>query len=156
MLHIAGKINLFLVIILQLLNFSYRDFRSSTYPYSETSIYWNVLAARLAFIIIFEHVTFFIIYLIDWLVPDVPKKIQNKIDHERFIDQRERWTSRTNEKNFKDAIIASEAISKLIRLPNEQTKSPIKHNIKSPIKPNRKSPNRKGLIRIRISPEDKQ
>jgi len=59
-------------------------------------------------------------------------------------------------RNFKDAIIASEAISKLIRLPNEQTKSPIKHNIKSPIKPHRKSPNRKGLIRIRVSPEDKQ
>jgi len=107
---------------------------------------------------------FFLIYLIAWLVPDVPKKIQNKIDHERFIDQRERWTSRTNEKNFKDAIIASEAISKLIRLPNEKTKSPIKPGIKSPIKPdnkspikpNRKSPNRKGLIRIRVSPEDKQ
>jgi len=50
--------------------------------------------------LVFEHMIFFLIYLIAWLVPDVPKKIQNKVDHERFIDQRERWTSRTNEKKF--------------------------------------------------------
>jgi heme/copper-type cytochrome/quinol oxidase subunit 1 len=152
MLHIAGKINLFLVIILQLLNFSYRDFRSSTYPYSETSIYWNVLAARLAFIIIFEHVTFFIIYLIDWLVPDVPKKIQNKIDHERFIDQRERWASGTSEKNFKHAVIASEAISKMTKHENKIIKSPTKSNGKSPTQKS----NRRAEFRVRISPKDQK
>ncbi|CAF1193623.1 unnamed protein product [Rotaria sordida] len=94
----------------------YRDFREPTGPsYSQTSIYWNVLAARLAFIIVFEHVIFFIIYLMQWLVPDVPKKIQNNIDHERYIDQRERWASKTTEAHFKDAITASEALSKIIR-----------------------------------------
>src|SRR5690348_5638753 len=98
--------------------FSYRDFRESSSPYSETIIYWNVLAARLAFIIVFEHLIFFIIYLIEWLIADVPEKIQNKIDHEHFIDQRERWASRTNKENFQDAIIASEAVSKMINIPN--------------------------------------
>jgi cytochrome c oxidase assembly factor CtaG len=80
-----------------------------------TTVYWNVIAARLAFIIVFEHVIFFIVYLMQWLVPDVPKTIQNKIDHERYIDQRERWASKESEDHFKDAVIASEAISKLIK-----------------------------------------
>ena len=52
---------------------SYRDFRESTGPYySHTAVYWNVVAARLAFIIVFEHVIFFIVYLLQWLVPDPP------------------------------------------------------------------------------------
>lgn len=50
-----------------------------------------------------------------WLVPDVPKKIQNKIDHERYIDQRERWKSKSNEDHLKTAVISTEAIARLMR-----------------------------------------
>jgi hypothetical protein len=107
-----------------------------------------VIAGRLAFIIVFEHVIYFIVYLMEWLVPDVPKKIQNKIDHERYIDQRERWISKTNEDNFKDAVIVSEAISKMVKLPNVHTQSPDK--------PKRISPNRRSQFRVRIPPEDKR
>ncbi|CAM4780489.1 unnamed protein product [Rotaria magnacalcarata] len=64
--------------------------------YSERIVYWNVLAARLAFIIVFEHIIYVIVYSIQWLTPDVPKKIQCKIIHERVFDQRERWTSMNN------------------------------------------------------------
>ncbi|CAF4235602.1 unnamed protein product, partial [Rotaria magnacalcarata] len=46
----------------------YQDFRDSTGPYyAHTSMYWNVTAARLAFIIVFEHIVFFTIYLIQWM-----------------------------------------------------------------------------------------
>ncbi|CAF2393453.1 unnamed protein product [Rotaria sp. Silwood2] len=107
----------------------YRDFRNSTGPdYSQTSIFWNVLAARLAFIIVFEHVIFFIIYIMQWLVPDVPKKIQNKIDHERYIDQHERWASKQTEDHFKDAIISSEAVTKMITSSNGTIKAPVNEN----------------------------
>ncbi|CAF4512927.1 unnamed protein product [Rotaria socialis] len=104
----------------------YRDFREPNGPhYSQTSMYWNVLAARLAFIIVFEHAVFFIIYLMDWLVPDVPQTIQNKINHERYIDQYERWASKTTEKNFKHAAIASEAIFKMANPLSGKRKDPI-------------------------------
>ncbi len=109
---------------------SYRDFRASTGPYAQTSIYWNVLAARLAFIIVFEHVIFFIIYLMQWLVPDVPKKIQDKINHERYIDQRERWASQTNEEKFNHAVTASAAISKMVQRPDENTIYSVNENNK--------------------------
>lgn len=98
---------------------SYRDFREPTEPlFSQTAVYWNVTAARLAFILIFEHVIFFAIYLMQWLVPDVPQKIQNNIDHERYIDQRERWASKTTADCLKTAVISSEAISKMMKRAN--------------------------------------
>ncbi len=112
--------------------FSYRDFREPVSPYDETSTYWNITAARLAFIIVFEHVIFFIIYLMQWLVPDVPKSIQNKIDHERYIDQRERWASKTVVDHFKDAIIASEALAKIIKRSNVNLISPINETSNRP------------------------
>ncbi|CAF1416043.1 unnamed protein product [Adineta steineri] len=96
----------------------YRDFRSSAAPYSESLIYWNVLAARLAFIIVFEHAVFFIIYIMNWLVPDVPKTIQNKIDHKRYIDQRERCTHETTDEKSEQNAVASEAISRIFRPPS--------------------------------------
>ena len=81
-------------------------------------MYWNITAARLAFIIVFEHVIFFIVYVMQWLVPDVPRTIQDKIDHERYIDQRERWSSKRSEDTFKDAVIATEAVSKILKRAN--------------------------------------
>ena len=50
-----------------------------------------------------------------WLVPDVPKKIQNKIDHERYIDQRERWISKSNDDPLRATVISSEAIARMMR-----------------------------------------
>ncbi len=92
-----------------MLCFSYRDFRSSTGPnYSPTVTYWNVLVARLAFILIFEHLIFFIVYLIQWFIPDVPKDVQEKIKHERFIDQRERWASKSTQIRLKSAVQSSQ------------------------------------------------
>ncbi|CAF1156581.1 unnamed protein product [Adineta ricciae] len=102
----------------------YRDFRNNTGPnYDQTAVYWNVTSARLAFIIVFEHVIFFIIYLMQWLVPDVPKYIQNKIDHERYIDQRERWSSKFTEDNLKEAMVALEASTKMMKLPRRNSTS---------------------------------
>ncbi|XP_053316080.1 anoctamin-7 [Spea bombifrons] len=50
-----------------------------------TSDFWILLAIRLAFIIIFEHVVFFLGHLIDLLVPDVPESIEIKVKRERFL-----------------------------------------------------------------------
>jgi len=110
-------------------------------------MFWNITAARLAFIIVFEHVIYFTIYLIQWLVPDVPKTIQNKIDHERYIDQRERWASKTNEDHFKNAIIASEALSKLMNRSNGIIKVPIDEMSTA----SNHARNRKGQVGVELS-----
>ncbi|XP_077999893.1 anoctamin-4-like isoform X2 [Glandiceps talaboti] len=66
----------------------YKDYRQSPwdpYPYSPTLQYWHVLAAKLAFVIAFEHVVFFLKWLIDYLVPDVPQKVQDQIKRENYL-----------------------------------------------------------------------
>lgn len=90
----------------------------------------------------------------EWLVPDVPRKIQDKINHERYIDQRERWSTRTTEHNFKDAMIASEAIAKMNQLPNGHSVTPTKSQSKSPTRqqqqPSRNHP--RGTIHVQLAP----
>jgi hypothetical protein len=133
------------------MNYRYRDFRASVYPYDHTTIYWNVLAARLGFIVVFEHLVFFVIYLLQWLVPDVPKTIQDKIDHERYIDQCERWANRTSEQQLSNVVTVSEAVVKMTKGRNESAKSITTTDDQSPAE----QPNRKRSSRLRVLSEEK-
>uniref|UniRef100_A0A4W5JQF8 Anoctamin n=1 Tax=Hucho hucho TaxID=62062 RepID=A0A4W5JQF8_9TELE len=47
--------------------------------------YFHLLACRLAFVIIFEHVVFFIGRLIDIMVPDIPEDVEIKIKREHYM-----------------------------------------------------------------------
>ncbi|CAG2208713.1 ANO7 [Mytilus edulis] len=61
----------------------YRDFRDKEGHY--TLFYWHLLAIRLGFVIVFEHVVFGICRLIDFMVPDVPEALEIKIKRERYL-----------------------------------------------------------------------
>ncbi|XP_023932129.1 anoctamin-7 isoform X5 [Lingula anatina] len=61
----------------------YRDFRDKDGKY--TMFFWHLIAIRLAFVIVFEHVVFGICRLIDVLVPDVPEVLELKIKRERYL-----------------------------------------------------------------------
>ncbi|XP_054691645.1 anoctamin-7 isoform X1 [Grus americana] len=50
-----------------------------------TLTYWQLLAIRLGFIIVFEHVVFFIGRVIAWLVPDIPESVEVKVKRERYL-----------------------------------------------------------------------
>lgn len=84
---------------------SYRDFRESTGPdYELTKLYWHTIAARLAFLIIFENVIYFIVYLIQLLVPDIDSGIQDAIDRHRYSEQHRRNSSSTNPYKVKNTL----------------------------------------------------
>ncbi|XP_019375537.1 PREDICTED: anoctamin-9 [Gavialis gangeticus] len=55
----------------------YRDYRNND-DYSYSVQFWHVFAARLAFLIIFEHVALCIKLIAAWYVPDVPQRVKNK------------------------------------------------------------------------------
>ncbi|KAM9751743.1 anoctamin-7 isoform 1-T1 [Menidia menidia] len=61
----------------------YKAFRDNNGNY--TLFYWELLAVRLGFIIAFEHVVFFVLRVIDWVVPDVPESLELKIKRERYL-----------------------------------------------------------------------
>ncbi|XP_048339356.1 anoctamin-9 [Sphaerodactylus townsendi] len=56
----------------------YRDYRNSD-DYSYTDEFWHVFAARLAFLILFEHVALCIKLIAAWFVPDVPRRVKNQL-----------------------------------------------------------------------------
>ncbi|XP_069138555.1 anoctamin-7-like isoform X2 [Argopecten irradians] len=61
----------------------YRDYRDN--HGNHTLFYWNLLALRLGFVILFEHFVFGVCRLIDILVPDVPEALELKIKRERYL-----------------------------------------------------------------------
>nr|XP_054404822.1 anoctamin-7-like [Pongo abelii] len=61
----------------------YRAFRDDDGHYSQT--YWNLLAIRLAFVIVFEHVVFSVGRLLDLLVPDIPESVEIKVKREYYL-----------------------------------------------------------------------
>uniref|UniRef100_A0A8B9PKH2 Anoctamin n=1 Tax=Apteryx owenii TaxID=8824 RepID=A0A8B9PKH2_APTOW len=60
----------------------YRDYRN-TDDYSYTVQFWHVFAARLAFLILFEHVALCVKLVAAWYVPDVPQSVKNDILDEK-------------------------------------------------------------------------
>ncbi|KAM7109680.1 anoctamin-9 isoform 2-T2 [Ciconia maguari] len=55
----------------------YRDYRN-TDDYSYTVQFWHIFAARLAFLILFEHVALCVKLIAAWYVPDVPQSVKNQ------------------------------------------------------------------------------
>uniref|UniRef100_A0A8C5UHD2 Anoctamin n=1 Tax=Malurus cyaneus samueli TaxID=2593467 RepID=A0A8C5UHD2_9PASS len=51
----------------------YRDYRNAD-DYTYTVQFWHIFAARLAFLILFEHVALCVKLIAAWYIPDVPQK----------------------------------------------------------------------------------
>ncbi|KAM5138261.1 anoctamin-5 [Mantella aurantiaca] len=68
----------------------YRDYR---YPpdhqrrYLHTMQFWHILAAKMAFIIIMEHVVFLVKFFVAWMIPDVPSDVKARIKREKYLTQ---------------------------------------------------------------------
>ncbi|XP_018416853.1 PREDICTED: anoctamin-9 [Nanorana parkeri] len=56
----------------------YRDYRTADEEYNYSVQFWHIFAARLVFVIVFEHVAVCIKFIAAWFVPDVPQAVKNK------------------------------------------------------------------------------
>uniref|UniRef100_A0A8C9YE67 Anoctamin n=1 Tax=Sander lucioperca TaxID=283035 RepID=A0A8C9YE67_SANLU len=68
----------------------YRDYRNPpghTKQYSHTMQFWHILAAKMAFIIIMEHVVFMVKFFVAWMIPDVPSDVKARFKRERYLIQ---------------------------------------------------------------------
>lgn len=63
----------------------YRNNPDDLRPYKRPYIYWQILAARLAFIVIFQNVVYFVQMLVAWTVPDTPRKVRENVKREDFL-----------------------------------------------------------------------
>ncbi|XP_029318253.1 anoctamin-6 [Cottoperca gobio] len=68
----------------------YRDFR---YPpghfrqYEYTVYYWHVIAAKMAFIIVVEHIVYLTKFILSYVIPDVPYAVKEQIKREKYLTQ---------------------------------------------------------------------
>ncbi|XP_019136897.1 anoctamin-9 [Corvus cornix cornix] len=61
----------------------YRDYRDAD-DYTYTVQFWHIFAARLAFLIVFEHVALCVKLIAAWYIPDVPQRVKNDILKEKY------------------------------------------------------------------------
>lgn len=53
--------------------------------YKPTVAYWYVLVGRLAFIVVFQNIVGFIQIFVDYAIPDVPRRLKDRIRHEEYL-----------------------------------------------------------------------
>ncbi|NWW44689.1 ANO9 protein, partial [Pedionomus torquatus] len=72
----------------------YRDYRNAD-DYSYTVQFWHIFAARLAFLILFEHAALCVKLIAAWYVPDVPKSVKNEFRVRKHNNLRKelRWVT---------------------------------------------------------------
>ncbi|XP_075967807.1 anoctamin-6 [Anarhichas minor] len=68
----------------------YRDFRYSPgHPrqYEYTIYYWHVIAAKMAFIIVVEHIVYLTKFILSYAIPDVSYAVREQIKREKYLTQ---------------------------------------------------------------------
>ncbi|CAH3023703.1 unnamed protein product [Porites evermanni] len=81
---------------------SYSSYRESTYPYGYSKEYWNVVAARLAFVIAFIFVVYSLTSMIAWIIPDVPEHLEFKNQRENQVVREKLGTASEDESEEED------------------------------------------------------
>ncbi|XP_046742491.1 anoctamin-4 [Diprion similis] len=61
----------------------YRETASGEYNYS--IMYWHILAARLAFVVVFENIVALVMILVRWCIPNMSQTLRDQIRREAYI-----------------------------------------------------------------------
>ena len=54
--------------------------------------YWELLAMKLGFIVIYEHFVFAFAKCVDYFLPDMPKHLQIKLKRQKYLSRQKKWT----------------------------------------------------------------
>ena len=57
----------------------YRNPPWDQHKYKRPMFYWQIMAFRLGFIVIFQNLVSFVTMIVQWAIPDMPKKLEDKI-----------------------------------------------------------------------------
>ena len=66
----------------------YRDFRhppEHESQYEESDAFWHVLAARLAFVVVFQNCVAMVIMAIKWIVPNIHSDVEDRCRREAYV-----------------------------------------------------------------------
>ncbi|ETN61810.1 hypothetical protein AND_006515 [Anopheles darlingi] len=63
----------------------YRNGPEANEQYGLSPHYWHVFAARLAFVVIFEHIVFVLTGIMQFIIPDIPIEVKTQIQREQLL-----------------------------------------------------------------------
>ncbi|XP_070517460.1 anoctamin-4 isoform X2 [Cardiocondyla obscurior] len=88
----------------------YRGYRNgpdhSIEPYGLSPQYWHVFAARLAFVVVFEHVVFALTGIMSYVIPAVPHSLTTQLQRERLIAQEEKYEKEMRGKDDEEDLLS--------------------------------------------------
>ncbi|KAF2904356.1 hypothetical protein ILUMI_01814 [Ignelater luminosus] len=64
--------------------FEYRNPPDHEMKYKRPVEYWHILAARLAFVVVYQNLVGLVISAVQWAIPDVPTKLSDQIKREAY------------------------------------------------------------------------
>ncbi|XP_068227061.1 anoctamin-1 isoform X2 [Palaemon carinicauda] len=102
---------------------AYRNPPGTDDEYKYAPIFWHILAARLAFVVVFENVVCLIILFIKWIVPDIPFRLQEQIRREAYI---------TNELIVEQELRRARGEDDDITVHSSPTRSPLRRQFSEP------------------------
>lgn len=62
-----------------------KSFNETDDRYGLSPQYWHVFAARLAFVVVFEHVVFILTGIFQLLIPDIPVEVKTQMQREQLL-----------------------------------------------------------------------
>ncbi|XP_065345514.1 anoctamin-4-like isoform X2 [Cloeon dipterum] len=77
----------------------YRNPPGSPDQYDLSAQYWHVFAARLAFVVIFEHIVFALTGIMAYAIPDVPVEVKTQIQRERLLAKEAKFDNKRRDLN---------------------------------------------------------
>ncbi|XP_033610715.1 anoctamin-4 isoform X2 [Cryptotermes secundus] len=72
----------------------YRGYRNPPIhekKYDLSPQYWHVFAARLAFVVVFEHIVFALTGIMAYAIPDVPAEVRTQIQREKLLEKEAKY-----------------------------------------------------------------
>nr|CAD7414625.1 unnamed protein product [Timema poppensis] len=66
----------------------YSEYRNPPWDerkYKRPPIYWHIMAARLAFVVVFQNLVGFVMMAVEWLIPDMSHKLRDEIRREAYL-----------------------------------------------------------------------
>ncbi|EDO48048.1 predicted protein [Nematostella vectensis] len=66
----------------------YKGYHDNTYPFKFNKQYWHVIAARLAFVFVFQYTVYAITSFIAWAVPDQPRSLELRSKREEHLTKK--------------------------------------------------------------------
>ncbi|XP_015193996.2 anoctamin-1a isoform X1 [Lepisosteus oculatus] len=111
----------------------YKDYREppwSPSAYDISKEFWAVLAARLAFVIVFQNVVMFMSDFVDWLIPDIPKDISQQIHKEKILMVELFMKEEQGKLNMLESLVGRGKDPKGMENCNSHSPSPQAHELK--------------------------